>query len=700
MKKINIGLIAIFIVLLSVGCSIPNSSSSSEELNSSNDSTSVETSSSDDSSSSSSSSGSSSVDNSDANLGTPNLIIDKETGVVTWDKIEGATHYNYIINDGEVLTTTGNTISLNDQEVLSVQASSDSEYSDFSSAVIFYDTSPVDIEVKEEAKVYFHNSNISSLSVEVGETINKPSNPTKINHTFDDWYKDPFFNEKFDFSSPIEENTIIYANWIKDDLIDDTYFWIKASPKITSDIISSTTSSTGWRFIPLKLNTKQTEFKEFYATVQVSGATTTNPANFIFMDGFDDNPGRTYWKYNGGDFTIKSDGTYNIYFSLEHQYSEGCHGLTYQTTNTGLSYLARRNANLDIKTPVVNVDASTNKASWTKDNNALSYEVKINDNEVQTITSNSIDLAKSSCISIRSVYPNGYKSNWSIPKANIQVNYIYPEVEEYNYAHVYFKDSNEPSTKVEKNSQIEGITLQGDGVRTFEGWYLESSLKTKVTFPYTVSENVTFYPKWNYPSDIYTKDYYKLVDNNGTLIDGLIWNYDNYDFYEYELVEKVLDAKTYHIKSLDGNTTYETFSIGKKGTYSIYFSEDKLWDDPSDTTQKRNVYIRHDKINIYFTNSLNWTGTIYSYMWNKSTNEPKASWPGVEATFVETNDMGQDIYCTQIDLVQYNYIIFTNGSKQTVDINVSSVSNNQAYYAKDSTDSSGHYQVGTWTYSE
>ena len=226
-------------------------------------------------------------------LDTPKLSIDNETGIVSWEKIEGATHYNYVINDGEVLTTVNTTITLNDQENISVQASNDTDCSEFSSCVTYYDTSDIEIEKVRKGRVYFHDSNVSPLEVELGSTISRPTDPIKINHTFDDWYKDPFYQEKFDFSEPIDGRTIIYANWIPNDLVKDTYYWIKCSPLITSNISSS---STGWKFVPLKLNEGQTEFKEYYTTVQVSGASETNPAQFIAMDGFSDDSGRTYWK--------------------------------------------------------------------------------------------------------------------------------------------------------------------------------------------------------------------------------------------------------------------------------------------------------------------------------------------------------------------------------------------------------------------
>lgn len=622
-------------------------------------------------------------------LETPNLQIDEDTGVVTWDEVEGATHYNYVINDGEVQTTVSRTITLKNQENVSVQASNDTSFSDFSNAITHYDTSDVEIELIEKTKVYFHNSNISPLEVEVGKTISRPSNPIKVNHTFDDWYKDPFYQEKFDFSTPIEGKTIVYANFTPNDLVENTYYWIKGSSLIISEVSSS---STGWKFIPLKRNNGQTTFREFYATVQVNGASETTPAQFIVMDGFSDDQGRTYWKNGAADFTIKSDGTYNIYFSAEHQYSQGIHILVSETNNAGVSYLQRQQNNIQITTPVVEVNNETNSCTWAKDNNAVGYEVVIDNNQVSTITTNTISLSKGSHISVRSVYSNGSKSNWSIPKANI--NYIIKEQPSDGSVYVYFKDSNKPAIKLNKGETVEDIILDNETHRSFEGWYLEPSLKTKVTFPYVVNENTILYPKWNYGT---SKEYYYLVDSAGTKVGGFTWNYDNYDFLEYELKYKVLDAKTYYIKSIDNLTTYSTFSIGKKGTYSIYFSEENLWDHPDQAGQKRNIYIRHDKTDFYFTNSLYWSN-VYAYYWKKSNSDAKYSWPGTLMEKVYTNDMGQDVYKVSIDLVQYDYIVFNNGSgQQSVDVSLTNITNN-AFYVNSSKDSAGHYTVGTWNY--
>ena len=253
-------------------------------------------------------------------LETPILTIDEETGIVSWDSIDDATYYNYIINDGEVLSTTSRIIVLKDQTNVSVQAINDISYSKWSNAVTFYDTSDIVVEKDELVTIYFHNANIDPITMEAGSILNEPHTPSKNNCQFDNWYQDPFYQEVFDFSKLIYNDTIIYANWNESNLINDVYFWIKANEKMSSVIQSSNSS---WRFIPLKLNTQNTSYKEFVATVQITNASSKSPAKFLVMDGFDDNPGRTYWKNKNEDFTITEDGIYNIYFSLEYQWKNG-----------------------------------------------------------------------------------------------------------------------------------------------------------------------------------------------------------------------------------------------------------------------------------------------------------------------------------------------------------------------------------------
>ena len=61
------------------------------------------------------------------------------------------------------------------------------------------------------------NSNGGSLvetqHVNEGERAYRPYNPTKENLIFDDWYTSNEFTEKFNFNTPIESTTQVYARW-------------------------------------------------------------------------------------------------------------------------------------------------------------------------------------------------------------------------------------------------------------------------------------------------------------------------------------------------------------------------------------------------------------------------------------------------------------------------------------------------------
>lgn len=95
---------------------------------------------------------------------------------------------------------------------------------------------------------------------------------------------------------------------------------------------------------------------------------------------------------------------------------------------------------------------------------------------------------------------------------------------------------------------------------------------------------------------------------------------------------------------------------------------------------------------VKFADSLNWDGTIYCYSWVDGGN-PTKSWPGVAMTYLNTNDYGQKVYSVEVPNT-VNYIIFTNGSSQTIDIGFDGTSLN--YYTESQYDSHGHAYVGTW----
>ena len=624
-------------------------------------------------------------------LEVPSLVLDEETGVVSWNAIPSATHYNYIINDGEVKTTTATTITLEDKTNISVQAASSESISKWSYAVTYYDTSDIFIETKEDINVYFHGTNYEPLSLKEGDLVTKPNNPEKEFYIFDNWYIDPFHEQLFDFNTPVYEDTIIYASFNKEAIIDNVYFWIKAN-----DLITSTTqeyySDSSWKFIPLTFNNHQTTFKEFKATIEVRGASTTTHANFVILDGFKADDGRNYWKDNGNDFAITSDGIYDIYFSAEHEYYTGINAYIATSNNTALTMDALEIKNT-LSTPIVIVDSENNIARWDHVKGANEYEVILNNLSPTTTTNNYITLNKNTHISVRAKNENE-TSSWSIPKANINISYEQEEVK--TTAFVYFLDTYLDAYEVSLNTEISSPNDPIIEGTTFEGWYLDISLKEKATFPYVVTKDTVFYPKYTFEENVLTKDYYYLTDESGNRVKGLTWNLDNFDFYEYETGKVSLTANAkYYIKRIDNSKSWGPYTVNTTGSYKIYFSEEHLW--AIDTEKERNIYIESVNITIYFTNNYRWSNTIYAYAWNSESGKFKKSWPGTAMEVVKTNSYGETIYKINLDKEEFNYIIFNNGSgNQTIDIDISSAYSGLGYYINGGSGKS--HTVGTYDY--
>ncbi len=98
------------------------------------------------------------------------------------------------------------------------------------------------------------------------------------------------------------------------------------------------------------------------------------------------------------------------------------------------------------------------------------------------------------------------------------------------------------------------------------------------------------------------------------------------------------------------------------------------------------------EITVYFTNNYNWS-TVKAYVWGSGGT--MSSWPGSEMTYAKTNSQDQKIYSVTFSSDDYQNIIFTDGSKQTVDITLSG-EDGIGYYI--SGESGGKYTCSTYTY--
>ena len=95
---------------------------------------------------------------------------------------------------------------------------------------------------------------------------------------------------------------------------------------------------------------------------------------------------------------------------------------------------------------------------------------------------------------------------------------------------------------------------------------------------------------------------------------------------------------------------------------------------------------------VTFTNSFGWSGTVSCYYWSNS-NTAMTSWPGAPMTNIGTNDFGETLYTFEVP-VGAEFIIFTNGAAQTVDIAYSG--GEIRYYPTTDTNEKGHNKVETW----
>ena len=158
----------------------------------------------------------------------------------------------------------------------------------------------------------------------------------------------------------------------------------------------------------------------------------------------------------------------------------------------------------------------------------------------------------------------------------------------------------------------------------------------------------------------------KYYDKNGdvtTLLDLTIPKTNKHNFVEGTLVKPT--------RLIDGSITYTCIECEHSKTISI----EALGQD-----------------RVYFTNNQNWE-KVNAYLFNSDRDH--IEWPGIQMSFLKNNDYNQGIF--YIDgITDYKYIIFNNGSEQTVDITIDKTTTN-AYFLSDK-NTLDKYTVGTWSY--
>lgn len=626
-------------------------------------------------------------------LDTPILTIDNNTGLVSWEKIEDAEYYRYYVNNDSTHTTTLNSLVIPAGSVISVCAESSLEHvrtSAWSNPISYFEP----IKETETINIYFYNTSLSPVTILKGDKY-IPATPTKDNYTFHGWYLDPYFKEQLNEDYRYYDNTILYANFVKDDWCNDVTYFIKANPSITSEIISTTTSSSGWRFIPLKLDdelSKQYNKRIFSSIVNVTSAN----AAYLIMDGTHDGEGRTYYKNNGSDFTITSIGTYKICFSVEYSWNNVNSTSIKLSNETSTIYDCNQypqfviDTTSELETPVIQIDDINETASWNIIENADYYEYIIDNEQILITTSNNIPLYQGSFITVRACHNDNsfLPSRWSIPG--------YQEIKKYpSSISVYFYDSSRPSVQIPYGGKIAKPTNNPtkDGY-LFENWYENITHTTVFDFDKPLYENTVIYPKYELIDSVKFQLY--LSNKTTKLADFEISN--QYGYNEYVATYTVSNDLNVYVKSLKDNIWFGPYTMSSKGEYTMYFSDEHKWD--VDTNNERNAYWTktsggNEEYTLYFSNNQNWS-SIHYYVWGD--NGYMTSWPGDNMTFVRQNSYGQDIYkCTFSNT--YTNIIFNNGSgEQTIDISLNAIVSGTGFYLDNKTN--GKWTVQTYTYGE
>ncbi len=101
-------------------------------------------------------------------------------------------------------------------------------------------------------------SNVANATVESGDTVTKPTDPTLSGYTFAGWYSDSDLEDAFDFSTEITGDTILYAKWTKSTTAVATYTFDKGTNAgdwtitKTHDSYSGSFTNSAYNNIPVK----------------------------------------------------------------------------------------------------------------------------------------------------------------------------------------------------------------------------------------------------------------------------------------------------------------------------------------------------------------------------------------------------------------------------------------------------------------
>lgn len=253
------------------------------------------------------------------------------------------------------------------------------------------------------------------------------------------------------------------------------------------------------------------------------------------------------------------------------------------------------------------------------------------------------------------------------------------------------------------------LSAEASANSEFKGWYTDENCTEKVSddvyYSFTVDKTTKteYYAKFEKRTTLTL--YFKNTSNWNNIYIYMWGSNGNNKGYpgDSTLVERIGTSQYYKFDvDLSKGYTNIIFNPGSDSgktsdltlptvgdTKNCYNYQTKQWEEYKGETPATTY-------TIYLTNNKGWTNP-YCYAWNSS-GEKNAAFPGVKMTDTgDKNDQNQKIYKIEISSA-YTGIVFNQGNYNSQSVDVTDFTDGMAYYLKDTTDSKGHFQVGTWNY--
>jgi uncharacterized repeat protein (TIGR02543 family) len=340
-------------------------------------------------------------------------------------------------------------------------------------------------------------NNVTSQTITLGDTVNRPTNPIRSGYTFDNWYSDSGLTTVYNFSTTVTGNITLYAKW--NTVTYTVTFDSNGGSSVTSQTVNSGSTATR----PTDPTKTGYTFDNWYSN---SGLTTV----YNFSTAVTGNI-TLYAKWNTVTYTVSFES--NGGSSVSSQTVNSGSTATRPTNPTRSGYTFDNWYSNSTLTTVYNFSSTvtSNITLYAKWNTVspTTYTVTFNSNGGSSVSSQTVN---SGSTATRPTNPtkSGYTfDNWySNSTLTTVYNFstavtgnitLYAKWNNVTYTVTFDSNggSSVSSQSVNSGSTATRPTNPTRSGYTFDNWYSNSGLITVYNFSTAVTGNITLYAKWN-----------------------------------------------------------------------------------------------------------------------------------------------------------------------------------------------------------